>query len=55
MSEISIKNKDLVLDISNSYNLRKFNIDNYEWFLDILCWTREYQKEAIKKIVYTYE
>lgn len=50
MSEIVIKNDDLVLNISKSYNINSFDINKYEGFLDRLCHNRPYQKEAIKNI-----
>jgi len=46
---IRIKEEDLVLKISSSYNPNNFDISKYEGFIDKLCGTREYQKEAIKK------
>jgi type III restriction enzyme len=46
---IKILNEDLVLKISSSYDLNIFNPNKYDDFLDKLCGTREYQKEAIKK------
>ena len=46
---IKIKEEDLVLKVSPSYNPNNFNIYKYEAFIDKLCWTREYQKEAIKQ------
>ena len=49
MSEFTtIKDSDLVLKISQSYDISKFDMDKYEAFLDKLCWTREYQKQAIR-------
>jgi len=46
---IKILNEDLVLKVSNSYDLSNFNPNKYDDFLDKLCGTREYQKEVIKK------
>jgi len=40
-------NQDLVLQISPSVDPAHFDITRYEPFLDALCSTREYQKEAI--------
>ena len=48
MKRTLIQEKELVLKISSSYESKKFRIDKYLDFLDRLCWTREYQKEAIK-------
>ncbi len=50
MTELTIKDSDLVLQISPSYDIKKIDINKYEPFIDKLCWTREYQKEAIRKI-----
>ena len=50
MTELTIKDSDLVLQVSPSYDIQKFNIDQYEDFMDKLCGTREYQKEAIRNI-----
>jgi len=48
MKRTLIQEKELVLNISSSYESKNFRIDKYLDFLDRLCWTREYQKEAIK-------
>lgn len=49
MREIQITNDDLVLQVSPSYDPRRFNFLKYESFIDLLCGSREYQKEAIKR------
>lgn len=41
-------NQDLVLRVSPSVDPARFDISPYEPFLDALCGTREYQKEAIR-------
>lgn len=41
-------NQDLVLRVSPGINPGRFDISRYEPFLDALCGTREYQKEAIR-------
>lgn len=41
-------NADLVLKVSESVDPTVLNLDRYEAFLDALCGTREYQKEAIR-------
>ena len=41
-------NQDLVLQVSPSIDPTRFDISRYEPFLDALCGTREYQKEAIR-------
>ena len=41
-------NQDLVLQVSPSVDLARFDISPYEPFLDALCGPREYQKEAIR-------
>lgn len=49
MSDQSLfRNKDLVLQVSQSIDPKKFDINRYEPFIDALCGTREYQKEAIR-------
>jgi type III restriction enzyme len=52
MPEISmIKASDLVLKVSESIEPEIFNIGKYEGFLDALCGTREFQKEAIRRVL----
>lgn len=46
-----IKNEDLVLRVSKSVDAAKFNLDRYEPFIDALCGTREYQKEAVRTVL----
>ena len=41
-------NQELVLKVSPSIDISKFNIDKYEPFIEGLCGNREYQKEAIR-------
>ncbi|MBN2392537.1 MAG: DEAD/DEAH box helicase family protein [Anaerolineae bacterium] len=41
-------NQDLVLQVSASVDPARFDITRYEPFLDALCGSREYQKEAIR-------
>ena len=41
-------NEDLVLRVSESVDPTVLGLDRYEAFLDRLCGTREYQKEAIR-------
>jgi len=41
-------NQDLVLQVSTSMDPARFDITRYEPFLDALCGSREYQKEAIR-------
>ena len=52
MPEIStIKASDLVLKVSESIDPEIFDIGKYEGFLDALCGTREFQKEAIRNVL----
>lgn len=44
----TFRNEDLVLRVSQSVDPSKFDITKYEPFLDALCGTREYQKQAIR-------
>jgi len=41
-------NQDLVLQVSTTIDPARFDITRYEPFLDALCGSREYQKEAIR-------
>ncbi len=41
-------NEDLVLKVSTAIDRNKWNENRYEAFIDELCGTREYQKEAIR-------
>jgi len=52
MPEIfTIKASDLVLKVSENIDPAKFDISKYEAFLDALCGTREFQKEAIRIVL----
>lgn len=52
MHEIfTIKASDLVLKVSENVDPVKFKISKYEAFLDALCETREFQKEAIRDVL----
>lgn len=52
MQEIKIyKTKDLVLEVSKSYDPAKLDLSRWERFLDILCGDRQYQKEAIENVI----
>jgi len=42
------RNEDLVLRVSRNVDPARFDISRYEQFIDALCGTREYQKEAIR-------
>lgn len=42
------KNQDLVLTVSEDIDPKVFDTSKYEAFLDILCGSREYQKEAVR-------
>lgn len=48
MSATAVKNSDLVLRVSESVDPMVFDPGRYEAFLDALCGTREYQKDAIR-------
>ncbi len=52
MPEIfTIKASDLVLKVSGNVDPVRFDISKYEAFLDVLCGTREFQKEAIRIVL----
>jgi type III restriction enzyme len=42
------RNEDLVLRVSRNVDPARFDVSRYEQFVDALCGTREYQKEAIR-------
>lgn len=42
------RNEDLVLRVSTNVDPARFDVNRYEPFIDALCGTREYQKEAIR-------
>lgn len=46
----SFLNEDLVLRVRPDYDPAILRLDRYEGFLDALCRTREYQKEAIRTV-----
>lgn len=48
------RNEDLVLKVSLNVDPTKFDINRYEPFLDGLCGTREYQKDAIRNVLRYY-
>lgn len=43
--------KDLILKVNQFYNQSELPLQYWDRFLDVLCGTREYQKEAIKNSV----
>lgn len=47
----TFRNQDLVLRVSLSVDPARFDITQYEPFLDALCGSREYQKEAIRTVL----
>jgi len=52
MPEIfTVKASDLVLKVSENVDPERFDISKYEAFLDALCGTREFQKEAIRTVL----
>lgn len=52
MIEIKTYNtKDLVLEVSKSYDPAKVDFSKWDRFLEILCGDRQYQREAIENVV----
>lgn len=47
----TFQNKDLVLNVSPSFDPKRLDLNQYEAFLDALCGNREYQKESIRETV----
>src|SRR6185369_4974145 len=45
------RHEDLVLRVSSSVHPARFDITKYEPFIEALCGTREYQKDAIRTMV----
>ena len=44
----TFRNEDLILKVTTNIDFKVWNESKYEAFLDELCGTREYQKEAIR-------
>lgn len=52
MIEIKTYNtKDLVLEVSKSYDPAKIDFTKWDRFLEVLCGDRQYQREAIENVV----
>ena len=52
MIEIKTYNtKDLVLEVSKSYDPARLNLTKWDRFLDVLCGDRQYQKETIENVI----
>jgi type III restriction enzyme len=52
MLEIKTYNtKDLVLEVSKSYDLIKLDLTKWDRFIDVLCGDRQYQREAIENAI----
>jgi len=52
MLEIKTYNtKDLVLEVSKSYDPIKLDLTKWDRFIDVLCGDRQYQREAIENII----
>ena len=49
--KIKYDQSKLVLNVNQNYNKSIIDLDKWQFFLDILCGDRDYQKEAIKKSV----
>ncbi|MDI1472993.1 DEAD/DEAH box helicase family protein [Thermodesulfovibrio sp. 1176] len=45
------KTKDLVLEVSKSYDPTKLDLSIWDRFIDVLCGDRQYQKEAIENAI----
>lgn len=45
------RNEELVLQVSRNIDPSRFDMNRYERFLDVLCETREYQKQAIRTVL----
>lgn len=45
------RNEELVLKVNRNLDPTRFDLNRYEPFLDALCGTREYQKEAVRTVL----
>lgn len=45
------KNQDLILKVNPTFDPIKLKWNEWEDFLDKLCWDRDYQKDAIKQVI----
>ena len=45
------RNEELVLRVNRNLDPAQFDLNRYESFLDALCGTREYQKEAVRTVL----
>jgi len=52
--KFKISPNDLVLDISENVDPKKFDISKYDEFIDAICGNREYQKEATRKALFYF-
>ena len=50
----TFQNEDLMLRVSPNIDRARFDITSYEPFIDMLCGTREYQKEAIRAALHYF-
>ena len=53
-SKLKISPNDLVLEVSENVDPKKFDISKYDDFIEAICGTREYQKEAIRKALFYF-
>lgn len=48
---LKIQASNLVLNINNTYDPKKLDLEKWDEYLDLLCGERTYQKEAIKAAI----
>lgn len=48
---LKIQASNLVLNINNTYDPQKLDLEKWDEYLDLLCGERTYQKEAIKAAI----
>jgi len=53
-TKLKISPNDLVLEVSESVDPKKFDISKYDDFIEYICGNRDYQKEAIKKALFYF-
>ena len=47
-NKVVFNQKDLILKVNKNYDKSKLDLDKWENYLDVLCGTRDYQKDAIR-------
>ncbi len=51
LDQKQFRNEELLLSVNRNLDPTRLNLNHYEPFLDALCGTREYQKEAVRVVL----